>query len=82
MQLVSEYGKHPRVPKVTPQEEPLAFSKWPMGDNEDTEGSGGRPRAATVVIWRWVLRVYAVYKSTWFGVCLTDDYSVNWRLKK
>ncbi|NLY63743.1 MAG: PhoX family phosphatase [Alcaligenaceae bacterium] len=52
VQHPGEYGKHPNAPKVTPQEDALAFSKWPMGDNEDKEGSGGRPRAATVVIWR------------------------------
>ncbi|ETD72693.1 transcriptional initiation protein Tat [Pelistega indica] len=53
VQHPGEYGKHPRAPKdVKPQDDPLAFSKWPMGDNEDTENSGGRPRAATVVIWR------------------------------
>ncbi|MDY3331328.1 MAG: PhoX family phosphatase [Pelistega sp.] len=53
IQHPGEYGKHPRAPKDTnPQDNPLAFSQWPMGDNEDSENSGGRPRAATVVIWR------------------------------
>ncbi|MBK1781183.1 PhoX family phosphatase [Advenella sp. WQ 585] len=52
VQHPGEYGKHPRAPKVTPQEAPMAFSKWPMDDNEDKEGSGGRPRSATVVVWR------------------------------
>lgn len=53
VQHPGEYGKHPRAPKdVTPQEDPLAFSQWPIGDNEDAENSGGRPRAATVVVWR------------------------------
>ena len=53
VQHPGEYGKHPRAPKdVAPQDNPLAFSQWPKGDHEDTENSGGRPRAATVIIWR------------------------------
>lgn len=53
IQHPGEYGKHPRAPKeLNPQDQPLAFSQWPMGDNEDADNSGGRPRAATVVIWR------------------------------
>ena len=53
VQHPGEYGKHPRAPKdVAPQDNPLAFSQWPKGDHEDSENSGGRPRAATVVIWR------------------------------
>lgn len=53
VQHPGEYGKHPRAPKdIAPQDDPLAFSQWPKGDHEDAENSGGRPRAATVVIWR------------------------------
>ena len=40
-----EYGNHPRKPPVAPEADPLAFSKWP-------EAAGGRPRSATVVIWK------------------------------
>lgn len=53
IQHPGEYGNHPRAPKdVDPQDNPLAFSQWPMGDKEDSQHSGGRPRAATVIIWR------------------------------
>lgn len=45
IQHPGEYGAHPRRPEVAPQEDPLAFSRWP-------EASGGRPRSATVVIWK------------------------------
>lgn len=53
IQHPGEYGNHPRAPKdIDPQDNPLAFSQWPMGDKEDSQHSGGRPRAATVIIWR------------------------------
>jgi secreted PhoX family phosphatase len=45
IQHPGEYGSHPRKPAVDPAVDPLAFSKWP-------EATGGRPRAATVVISR------------------------------
>jgi secreted PhoX family phosphatase len=45
IQHPGEYGSHPRKPAVDPAVDPLAFSTWP-------EASGGRPRAATVVISR------------------------------
>jgi secreted PhoX family phosphatase len=47
VQHPGEYGSHPRRPTgaVTPQSNPLAFSQWP-------EAAGGRPRSATVVIWK------------------------------
>ena len=38
-------GSHPNKPGVAPEADPLAFSKWP-------EASGGRPRSATVVVWK------------------------------
>lgn len=45
VQHPGEYGSHPRKPSVSPAEDPLAFSQWPSPE-------GGRPRAATVVIWK------------------------------
>lgn len=45
VQHPGEYGSHPRRPAVEPDVDPLAFSQWP-------EASGGRPRPATVVIWK------------------------------
>jgi secreted PhoX family phosphatase len=45
VQHPGEYGSHPRRPAVEPDVDPLAFSQWP-------EPSGGRPRPATVVIWK------------------------------
>ncbi|WP_119154909.1 PhoX family protein [Caldimonas tepidiphila] len=45
IQHPGEYGNHPAKPAVEPQDDPLAFSKWP-------EAAGGRPRSATVVIWK------------------------------
>lgn len=45
VQHPGEYGSHPRAPQVAPQDNPLAFSQWP-------ESNGGRPRSATVVIWK------------------------------
>src|SRR5690606_36102809 len=45
VQHPGEYGSHPRKPSVSPQDDPLAFSQWP-------EPEGGRPRSATVVIWK------------------------------
>lgn len=45
IQHPGEYGGHPRRPEVTPKENPLAFSQWP-------EATGGRPRSATVVVWK------------------------------
>ncbi|MCK9511290.1 MAG: PhoX family phosphatase [Pigmentiphaga sp.] len=45
IQHPGEYGSHPRRPDVGPGQDALAFSKWP-------EASGGRPRSATVVIWK------------------------------
>jgi secreted PhoX family phosphatase len=46
VQHPGEYGSHPRAPATDPAVDPLAFSRWP--DN----GAGGRPRPATVVVWR------------------------------
>jgi secreted PhoX family phosphatase len=51
VQHPGEYGSHPRTKDAsganiaTPDQNPLAFSQWP-------EASGGRPRPATVVIWK------------------------------
>ncbi|MEF7613408.1 PhoX family phosphatase [Aquincola sp. MAHUQ-54] len=45
VQHPGEYGSHPRKPAVDPAVDPLAFSKWP-------DAAGGRPRPATVVIWK------------------------------
>lgn len=45
VQHPGEYGGHPRAPAVPPQADPLAFSTWP-------EAAGGRPRSATVVVWK------------------------------
>jgi len=45
VQHPGEYGNHPNKPEVEPDVDPLAFSKWP-------EAEGGRPRSATVVVWR------------------------------
>lgn len=45
VQHPGEYGSHPRKPAVEPMDDALAFSKWP-------EATGGRPRPATVVIWK------------------------------
>ncbi len=45
IQHPGEYGSHPNKPAVSPDEDALAFSKWP-------EASGGRPRSSTVVISR------------------------------
>ncbi|MDM4771762.1 PhoX family phosphatase [Solimonas sp. SE-A11] len=46
IQHPGEYGGHPNQPETRPEQDPLAFSRWP--DN----GAGGRPRPATVVIWK------------------------------
>ncbi|WP_326544134.1 PhoX family protein [Pseudorhodoferax sp.] len=46
VQHPGEYGSHPRAPAVQPDVDALAFSRWP--DN----GAGGRPRPATVVVWK------------------------------
>ena len=45
VQHPGEYGNHPNKPEVAPDVDPLAFSKWP-------EAAGGRPRSATVVVWK------------------------------
>jgi len=45
VQHPGEYGSHPRKPAAAPQDDPLAFSQWPTRE-------GGRPRSATVVIWK------------------------------
>lgn len=45
VQHPGEYGSHPRAPEVEPTVDALAFSTWP-------EAAGGRPRSATVVIWK------------------------------
>ncbi|MEI2414701.1 PhoX family phosphatase [Orrella sp. JC864] len=45
VQHPGEYGSHPNRPAVGAKTDPLAFSKWP-------EESGGRPRSATVVVWK------------------------------
>ncbi len=45
IQHPGEYGRHPRRPEADQKTDPLAFSQWP-------EASGGRPRSATVVIWK------------------------------
>ena len=45
VQHPGEYGNHPNKPAVAPDVDPLAFSKWP-------EAEGGRPRSATVAIWK------------------------------
>ncbi len=45
VQHPGEYGNHPNKPAVEPEVDPLAFSTWP-------EAEGGRPRSATVVIWK------------------------------
>lgn len=46
VQHPGEYGSHPNAAgKPEPKIDPLAFSQWP-------EASGGRPRSATVVIWK------------------------------
>jgi secreted PhoX family phosphatase len=45
VQHPGEYGNHPRRPAATPEADPLAFCQWP-------EAAGGRPRSATVVIWK------------------------------
>jgi len=46
VQHPGEYGGHPNTPEVTPAEDPLAFSRWP------DDGAGGRPRPATVAVWK------------------------------
>ena len=45
VQHPGEYGNHPNKPAGEPDADPLAFSKWPEAD-------GGRPRSATVVVWK------------------------------
>lgn len=45
VQHPGEYGNHPNKPAVVPEEDALAFSKWP-------EAAGGRPRSSTVVVWK------------------------------
>ncbi len=45
VQHPGEYGNHPNKPAVEPDVDPLAFSRWP-------EAEGGRPRSATVVVWK------------------------------
>ncbi|HWP19307.1 MAG TPA: PhoX family phosphatase [Burkholderiaceae bacterium] len=45
IQHPGEYGSHPRRPAVDAKTDPLAFCQWP-------EAAGGRPRSATVVIWK------------------------------
>ncbi len=45
VQHPGEYGSHPNAPAVAPGVDPLAFSRWP-------EAAGGRPRSATVVVWK------------------------------
>lgn len=45
VQHPGEYGSHPNRPSVDPKDDALAFSQWP-------EAAGGRPRSATVVIWK------------------------------
>ncbi len=53
VQHPGEYGSHPRRPTIPAGQDPtvyaannpLAFSQWP-------EAAGGRPRPATVVIWK------------------------------
>ena len=45
VQHPGEYGSHPRRPTATPAEDPLAFCQWP-------DAAGGRPRSATVVVWK------------------------------
>ncbi len=45
VQHPGEYGSHPNAPEVEPAVDALAFSKWP-------DAAGGRPRSATVVVWK------------------------------
>jgi secreted PhoX family phosphatase len=45
VQHPGEYGSHPNRPTVDPKDDALAFSQWP-------EAAGGRPRSATVVVWK------------------------------